>query len=264
MEDRWASFVMVSYDQGYAGKMNSDVTQLSNKLDEFESGMPDSETARLYAKAARRYNRLTGLMSFGSGAWYRRKVIESMNLPEGGVALDLGAGTGDLALGMQEAVGEKGRVVALDPSPEMLAEARRRGVRETIQGTMQSIPLEDDSVDGIACGYAIRYAEDLDTALQEIKRVLKPSARVVILEMTIPTSRLGRLCASLIVRRISPPLMTACCGSRGVGDLMRHFWDSVASFVPPEVMLEKMIASGLQHSRLHGPWFMLMEYRAQG
>ena len=244
--------------------MNSDVTHLSTKMAEFEGGMPDSETARLYANAAQRYNRLTGLMSFGSGAWYRRRVVTSMNLPRGGVALDLGAGTGDLALAMQKAVGEKGRVLALDASPEMLAEARRRGVRETIQGTLQSIPLEDDSVDGIACGYAIRYAEDLDTTLQEIKRVLKPSAPLVILEMTIPASRLGRLCASLVVRRISPPLMTVCCGSRGVGDLMRHFWDSVASFVPPEVVLERMNASGLQCSRMHGPWFMLVEYRSQG
>lgn len=226
--------------------------------------MSSSETKKLYAEAARRYDRLTGLMSCGSGGWYRRSVVQSMNLPQGGCVLDLGAGTGDLALEMQNVVGPEGRVIALDLSEEMLAEARQRGVRETIQGSMKAIPLSDNSLDGLVCGYSIRYAEDLDATLKEIKRVLKPSAPLVILEMTIPKSKLGRSCAALMVRHISPSLMMACCGSRGIRNLMRHFWDSVAAFVPPEELVERMNASGFHHVRMRGPWSMLVEYRAQG
>ena len=226
--------------------------------------MTEQDTSRLYADAAHRYDRLTNLMSFGTGARYRIRAVASMQLPVGGVAVDLGSGTGGIALAMQDVVGETGKVVAIDSSPDMLAEARRLGVRETVEGPMSSIPLPDNSVDGVACGYSIRYASDLDLTLREIKRVLKPRAPLVVLEMTIPPSRIGRFTASLLVRRFSPTLMTICCGSRGVGNLMRHFWDSVEAFPPPHEVLDRMQQAGLERPRMRGPWSMLVEYRANG
>ena len=226
--------------------------------------MSSSETNKLYAAASHRYDRLTRLMSFGTGSRYRRRVVNSLHLPQGGTAVDLGCGTGGIALAMQDAMGEEGRILALDVSPDMLEEARRLGVRETVEGSMVSIPLPDDSVDGVVCGYSIRYAHDLDQALKEIKRVLRPMAPLVILEMTIPHSKPARVATSIIVRKISPPLMSICCGSRGIGKLMRHFWDSVATFPPPEEVLEKMAAAGLHRPRMRGPWSMLVEYRANG
>ena len=224
--------------------------------------MSEHETLRLYANAARRYDRLTGIMSFGSGPWYRRRVVASMNMPPGGTALDLGSGTGGVALAMQESMGNDARVIAMDTSAEMLREAKRCGVRETVEGSMNDIPLEDNSVDGVACGYAIRYATNLKKSLEEIRRVLKPGAPVVLMEMTIPESAIGRTMASLVVRRVSPLAMTVCCGSRGVGELMRHFWDSVAAFPPPSDVVALLEDIGFGRVRKHGPWGMLVEYRA--
>ena len=226
--------------------------------------MSEHDTLRLYANAARRYDRLTGLMSFGSGPWYRRRVVASMKMPQGGVALDLGSGTGGLALAMQDSMGDDSRVIAMDTSAEMLSEARRCGVRETVEGSMNDIPLEDDSVDGVVCGYAIRYATDLKKALEEIRRVLKPGAPVVLMEMTIPESLIGRTMASLVIRRVSPMAMTVCCGSRGVGDLMRHFWESVAAFQSPSEVVALLEEVGFSRVRKYGPWGMLVEYRAYG
>ncbi len=224
--------------------------------------MSERETVRLYANAARRYDRLTGLMSFGSGPWYRRRVVNSMKMPFGGTALDLGSGTGGLALAMQDSMGDDARVIAMDTSAEMLSEARRCGVRDTLEGSMNDIPLADNSMDGVVCGYAIRYATDLSKTLKEIRRVLKPGAPVVLLEMTIPASTIGKTMASLMIRRVSPAAMTVCCASRGVGDLMRHFWDSVSTFPPPEKVVGLLEDVGFNRIRKHGPWGMLVEYRA--
>ena len=129
---------------------------------------------------------------------------------------------------------------------------------------MNDIPLEDDSVDGVVCGYAIRYATDLKKALEEIRRVLKPGAPVVLMEMTIPESLIGRTMASLVIRRVSPMAMTVCCGSRGVGDLMRHFWESVAAFQSPSEVVALLEEVGFSRVRKYGPWGMLVEYRAYG
>lgn len=222
-----------------------------------------AETDRIYAAAAHRYDRLLWLMSLGSGGWYRRNVVEWLDLPRDGCAVDLGAGTGGLALAMQEVVGTRGRVVAIDRSPEMLAEAARLGVRETVEGTFDELPFEDASVDGLACGYAIRYASDLGLALTEIHRVLRPGARVALMEMAIPESRLGRTVASILIRRLSPGVMMVCCGSRGVGALMGHFWDSVASFPPRSEVVARMQDVGFRDVRSLGPWGMLTEFRAR-
>ena len=225
--------------------------------------MNATETDRIYASVARRYDRLTDLLSFGSGRFYRRKVASWLDLPLGGIGVDIGAGTGGLALAMQEKVGETGRVIAIDRSPEMLAEAKRLGVRETVEGTFDSLPLEDNSVDGIASGYAIRYAPDLSRALAEMQRVLRPGGKIVLLEMAIPRSGLGRMAASLLVRRCSPAAMTICCQSRGVGELMRHFWDSVASFPPMDEVVKCMESVGFRGVQGLGPWGMLTEFRAR-
>lgn len=222
-----------------------------------------AETDRIYASAASSYDRLTGLLSFGSGGIYRRNVVKWLDLPQGGVGIDVGAGTGGLALAMQDAVGASGRVVAIDPSPEMLVEARRRGVRETIEGTFDALPFASESVDGVVSGYAIRYAPDLEAALREMHRVLRPGAKIVLLEMAIPRSRVGRAAASLLVRRLSPPAMTFCCQSRGAGALMRHFWESVASFPPMEDVVDVMQRVGFSNVQTLGPWGMLTEFRAR-
>ena len=68
-----------------------------------------------------------------------------MKMPFGGTALDLGSGTGGLALAMQDSMGDDARVIAMDTSAEMLSEARRCGVRDTLDGSMNDIPLADNS-----------------------------------------------------------------------------------------------------------------------
>ena len=222
-----------------------------------------AETDQIYASAASSYDRLTWLLSFGSGGFYRRKIVKWLDLPVGGVGLDVGSGTGGLAHAMQETVGDSGRAVAIDRSPEMLAEARRRGVRETVEGTFDALPVSSQTVDGLVSGYAIRYAPNLEEALREMHRVLKPGAKIALLEMAIPRSRAGRAAASLLVRRLSPPAMTLCCQSRGAGALMRHFWESVASFPPMETVVETMKGVGFTNVQTFGPWGMLTEFRAR-
>jgi ubiquinone/menaquinone biosynthesis C-methylase UbiE len=85
--------------------------------------------------------------------------------------LDLGAGTGKLTRAF---VGRVGRVIAVEPGPEMLAQLRRTvPSAEAHIGAAEAIPLEDDSVDAVVCGQSFHWFRR-DEALAEITRVLRP------------------------------------------------------------------------------------------
>lgn len=121
--------------------------------------------------------------------------------------LDLGAGTGKLTEGLL-ALGL--RVTAVEPDPDMRAELIRRlpGVR-TLDGTAERIPLGDAEVDSVLVGQAFHWF-DLDRALAEIARVLKPGGTVVALwnhrDESVPwVARLDELARTSVTRdRTSP------------------------------------------------------------
>jgi SAM-dependent methyltransferase len=86
--------------------------------------------------------------------------------------LDLGAGTGKLTTALLERRGL--RVVAVEPDPDMLAQLRQRHPHvDAREGAAEAIPLPDASVDAVVAGQAVHWF-DLDVALPEIARVLRP------------------------------------------------------------------------------------------
>ena len=104
--------------------------------------------------------------------------------------LDLACGTGDIAL-LASAAGAD--VTALDITPRMIAlarvKARARGARARfLVGDMTSLPLPDACVDVVTTGYGLRNVPDLDAALREIHRVLKPGGRLLSLDFNRPSS----------------------------------------------------------------------------
>ncbi len=107
--------------------------------------------------------------------------------------LDLACGTGDLAL-LASAAGAD--VTALDITPRMIAlarlKARQRGARARfLVGDMTALPLPDACVDVVTTGYGLRNVPDLDAALREIHRVLKPGGRLLSLDFNRPSSAAG-------------------------------------------------------------------------
>jgi arsenite methyltransferase len=116
----------------------------------------------------------------------RKKTIEAANICAGETVLDIGCGTGFLACDMAPAVTESGHILALDPKPSMIEAARERCAEfpqvEIKQGDITSIQAANDQFDLVTCTQVLLYVEDIDRALSEIYRVLKPGGRVAILE----------------------------------------------------------------------------------
>lgn len=112
-------------------------------------------------------------------------VIRRGGLSSGQHVLDLGTGTGTVAMAAAPLVGSNGRVTAVDISPEMLTLARRRvtglGLKnvEFREGRAEAIPAEDEGFDVVLASLSLMYVIDRGVAAREIRRVLRPGGRLV-------------------------------------------------------------------------------------
>lgn len=139
----------------------------------------------VFERVAPRYDLMNDLMSMGIHRLWKRRFCREASRQPGRCFVDLAAGTGDIA----EQLGQPGRqVILVDPSQAMLDVARQRlgeGYRYLL-GTAEQIPLPDASVDVLTISFGIRNATDIETALQDITRVLKPGGRFYCLEFSEP------------------------------------------------------------------------------
>lgn len=141
-----------------------------------------SEGAKVFARIARRYDRLNSILSLGRDGRWRRSVID--HLPSGRI-LDLGAGTGAASseLGDRE-------VVALDPSPQMLG-INSEASRVVAMG--EGLPFADDSFDAVFSAFVVRNLVSVPNMLDEAKRVLRPGGRLGIVDLGRPASSWKRV-----------------------------------------------------------------------
>jgi ubiquinone/menaquinone biosynthesis methyltransferase len=142
--------------------------------------------ARLFTTIAGRYDFITRLLSYGRDQAWKRDLMVRAAIAPGQRVLDLATGTGDLAVA---AAARGAAVVGLDLAPRMIRLARAKsgadGVRFVV-GDMTSLPLPPASVDAVTTGYGLRNVPDLDRAIAEIARVLRPGGRFLSLDFERP------------------------------------------------------------------------------
>lgn len=150
---------------------------------------------RLFSTIADRYDVITVLLSYGQDRRWKRRVGELAALRRGERVLDLACGTGDLAL---LAAGRGAWVIGLDVTPRMIALAHEKarvaggvGPRWII-GDMMGLPFGDAVFDVVTAGYGLRNVPELEPALAEIHRVLRPGGRFLSLDFNRPSSALVR------------------------------------------------------------------------
>jgi demethylmenaquinone methyltransferase/2-methoxy-6-polyprenyl-1,4-benzoquinol methylase len=143
----------------------------------------------VFRAVAPRYDLMNDMMSFGIHRWWKRTLARRVAAVSG-VAVDLAGGTGDVARLLVD--GER-RVVVCDPSLPMMMAGRKRGKEGLawLAGEAERMPLGDASVDLLTVAFGLRNATQLELALAEIRRVLKPGGRFVCLEFSRPAAWLA-------------------------------------------------------------------------
>jgi SAM-dependent methyltransferase len=114
----------------------------------------------------------------------RLATFDALAPAPGETIADIGCGPGLLLQEISRAIGDEGQAIGLDPSPEMRAAAAARcdgrdNVR-ILDGAVDALPLNDNSIDKAAALQVFEYLSDIPAALAEIRRVLRPGGRLVV------------------------------------------------------------------------------------
>ncbi len=214
----------------------------------------------MFDAAAAHYDRITDVMSLGTGRWYRAGALHRHGLRPGHRLLDVGAGTGVIARSAQDQVGPEGEAVALDPSRGMLEQARNRGVAHGVAAQAEQLPFPDERFDMLTMGYALRHVADLETTFREYARCLTPGGRLLLLEVTPPRSRLGHAALRLYMRRLIPVIARLISRSKEPQLLMNYYWDTIENCVPPEAIEGALRAAGFEQVGRHVAFGIFSEY----
>ena len=147
---------------------------------------------QLFATIADRYDLVTRLLSYGQDARWKDRLARTVAPRPGERALDLACGTGDIAFRL---AAPGARVCGLDITPRMLQLARRKPAAADCTwaaGDMTALPFADATFDIVTTGYGLRNVPDLDAAVAEIVRVLRPGGRFASLDFNRPDSAVVR------------------------------------------------------------------------
>lgn len=156
--------------------------------------VPTAEKAGLvrevFDSVAPRYDLMNDLMSLGVHRLWKAAMVDWLRPRDGMQIADIAGGTGDIAFRcLDRAPGA--RVTVCDINAAMVAEGRARaldrglldGITWTV-GDAEDLPMADGSVDTYTCAFGLRNVTDLDRALTEARRVLKPGGRFLALEFS--------------------------------------------------------------------------------
>ena len=190
------------------------------------------------------YDRIEGLMAFGTGPWYRRQALRRAGLKPGMQVLDVGTGTGLTAIQAAHLSGGGANVTGVDPSVGMLANARLPQGMRVIEGRAEALPAGDGAFDFVSMGYALRHVADLRAMFAEFFRALRPGGRVCVLEITRPTGARATRWLRTYLRYLVPVVARWVGRSQQTPEVMRYLWDSIEACVPPPTVMEQMRAAG--------------------
>ncbi|HJR91515.1 MAG TPA: class I SAM-dependent methyltransferase [Acidimicrobiia bacterium] len=174
----------------------------------------------IFAKIARRYDRINSVLSLGREQAWRREAVKY--LPPGRL-LDLGSGTG----AAQEVFGER-QVVALDPVVEML---RLSPIPHRVAAVGEHLPFENDGFDGVFSAFVIRNLTSVSDTLGEIHRVLRPGGKAVVVDLTRPASPFWKRVHRAGTAVVLPLVGAIFAGAPGE---YRYLHRSLDSLPPPE------------------------------
>jgi demethylmenaquinone methyltransferase/2-methoxy-6-polyprenyl-1,4-benzoquinol methylase len=202
-----------------------------------ETGRLPAESVRtMFDRIAPVYDAMNRTMTAGLDRRWRRITAEAVVRP-GDAVLDACCGTGDLAIAAARA---GGRVTGLDFSERMLERARRKAPQlEWRSGDLLSLPFADGSFDAATVGFGVRNAEDLDRALRQLRRVLRPGGRLGILEITRPRGILTPFYRFWF--DVAVPLLGKLLPG---GAAYTYLPASVRRFPAPEALAELIAAAG--------------------
>jgi demethylmenaquinone methyltransferase/2-methoxy-6-polyprenyl-1,4-benzoquinol methylase len=217
---------------------------------------------QLFDRGAQFYDGVVSWGFLGTGSQYRRAVLRQHGLRPGQRLLDVGCGTGLVALEAANILGTAENITCLDPSAGMLSVAKSKLNARFVQGRAEEIPLGDDSFDFLTMGYALRHVATLEQAFHEYHRVLARGGKVLLLEITKPSNRVGTVVLKAYFNGVYPWLARMFTRSEAARDLLKYYWETIEACIRPELILEALSKTGFTQVKRDSRFGVLSEYTA--
>ncbi len=201
---------------------------------------------RMFSDIAPRYDLLNHVLSLNIDRAWRKKALRALNWTRrpDGAYLDLCAGTLDVGAMLVKQTGFTGRVIGADFAVPMLQHGNGKAPRDRLApvgADALALPFADASLDGAIVAFGIRNVADLDAGLREVRRVLKPGARFVILEFSTPPSRVVRAGYHAYFHHVLPAIGKLVSGH---GSAYTYLPMSVANFPTEQALADRMRGAG--------------------
>jgi demethylmenaquinone methyltransferase/2-methoxy-6-polyprenyl-1,4-benzoquinol methylase len=211
------------------------------------------QVAEMFDKIAFRYDFLNRFLSGGIDIFWRKRAIRELRELSDTAVLDVATGTGDMAVLLARRY-PQARITGVDISEGMLAVGRQKlarlklDSRITLQpGDSEALPFSDNRFDAITVAFGVRNFENLENGLREMRRVLKPGGKLVVLEFSQP--RIQGICQlyRAYMRLIAPRIAGIAASNR---EAYRYLNDSVQAFPEGEQLVRILQECGFVHTRL--------------
>ena len=220
----------------------------------FERVTPGEKVRRVmgvFSSVADKYDLMNDLMSGGLHRLWKRRMVSRAAVRSGSRALDVAAGSGDIAIGLLRRMGGEGRVVLTDLNGPMLAEGARRvvdagflpGRADCIQSDGTRLPFADASFDCVTIAFGIRNFVDIEAGLAEFRRVLRPGGQFLCLEFSRPVLPLLDVIYDAYSFNVIPPMGEWVTGDR---DSYQYLVESIRRFPDQQRFARLMEAAGLE------------------
>ncbi len=209
------------------------------------------QVAEMFNHIARRYDFLNRFLSAGIDRSWRKKAIRELAGDPPSRVLDVATGTGDMAIMLAKAFPFAG-ITGIDISDGMLELGHQKiakaklNERVTLQGgDSEAINFPKASFDAVTVAFGVRNFQSLEQGLMEMRRVLKPGGKLVILEFSCPRNSFFLPLYKVYLRYVAPGIGKMVSGN---GHAYQYLNDSVNAFPEGKAMLEILEKTGFVHS----------------
>src|ERR1700759_4275729 len=205
----------------------------------------------VFRSVAARYDLMNDLMSGGLHRAWKDVMINTLNPPRGDAPfalLDVAGGTGDIAFRAAKASGAGFKATVCDINSEMLAVGRERAIARHlddqvtfVEGNAEALAFPNGTFDAYTIAFGIRNVPQIDLALSEAFRVLRPGSRFLCLEFsTVDVPGLDRI-YDLFSFKVIPPLGKAVTGD---AESYQYLVESIRKFPRPNAFADMIRAAG--------------------
>lgn len=211
------------------------------------------QVADMFNSIAYRYDFMNRFLSVGIDVWWRKKAISQLKKLAPKQLLDVATGTGDVAI-MTWRMLQPEKITGIDISAGMLELGRKKieklgltGKIELQEGDSEALPFADNSFDAITVAFGVRNFQNLEKGLQEMRRVLRPGGKLVVLEFSKADAGMLSVLFNFYMNKVTPAIGKFFARNK---DAYQYLNDSVQAFPEGQTFINIMNEAGFTQTYL--------------